>query len=129
GQGLVVLPSSPVVQAHGLLHPGNPASGGTVIPGNNLTSAHNMNDGLASGVYAIVADGNRPANLPPGTTRGGRVEISNFNGHILQQFFPMSDNGAAGSPNMVPWWRIWNSTQGWSAWQIMGGGGVKVEPF
>ena len=112
GNGLA-LNTSGIITTSGLLH-GVPGSG------QPLTSAHNLNSTtFGSGEYSIASSASRPSNGPPGVTQGGRLRISNYNGHILQEYFPINRTTDLQHPDANVWWRIWNSA-GWTAWRRVG---------
>ncbi len=115
GNGLSIN-SDGLLSAGGLLH-GAPGTGQV------LNSSHNISQtSWGSGEYE-VQDGNRPAGLPGPTTRGGRLRISSYGAHIVQEYYPMWQGADAANPNNQAWWRIWNSASGWSGWRLMGGAG------
>lgn len=120
GNGINV-PRPGVFEAYGLLH-GAPGTGRV------LTTTDSLNSAFPSGEYSI-ANGNRPSGLPSNTTLGGRLRISNYNGHILQQFFPMWDGNGLTGPNNQAWWRMWNSSSGWGVWRVMGGTSIQSTAF
>lgn len=115
GSGLIV--NTPgVIETFGLVHNVN---------GNNsvLGSGTNLNDiGLISGEYTI-SDTNRPLNLPPQTTRGGRLRQSNMvntNSVICQQFFPSQRTVSDTDPDSQMWWRMYDNGN-WSPWRAFTG--------
>jgi len=103
-----------IFSTQGLLH-GVPGSG------QSLNAVHNINAvSWGSGEYGVPSSINRPIGLPGAAWNGGRLRISNFDGHVLQEFFPMWTTTDPNDPNSQSWWRIWNVSKGWGMWQKAG---------
>jgi len=114
GNGIAV-PTPGLFEVYGLLH-GVPGSGRI------LTSGDNLNNGaLTSGEYSYGSGGTAfPANTPPLVTTGGRIRISNFQGYIVQQVFPIpvtTGNEDPTDPNNQTWWRIGYNSLVFTAWR------------
>jgi len=111
-----------VMSVTGLLH-GAPGTGRILTSADNLNQGTGWTDAIPSGEYSFFSN-SRPQNLPPGTTTGGRVRISAYEGFIIQQVFPESPgNENKTDPNNQAWWRVGTQSLVWTAWRKMGGGG------
>lgn len=108
GNGLII--NTPgIIETHGLLHDVN--NSGRVID-----ASTNINDiSIPSGEYTINTV-SRPAQLPPLTTSGGRLRLSNTAGIVSQNFFPAQRVPSDTDPDSKMWWRLYNNGA-WSPWR------------